>query len=76
MNIYLNNTTKLFRLFFIFAETVFINQIYILINVINFIFNKFKNDAIFKNLNFPFTKISDHKVFDREEAVLAMILMI
>ncbi|MEY4572820.1 MAG: hypothetical protein RLZ10_2077 [Bacteroidota bacterium] len=72
MNIYLNNTTKLFRLFFIFAETVFINQIYILINVINFIFKKFKNDAIFKNLNFPFTKISDHKVFDREEAVLAM----
>lgn len=69
MKIYVENLKFIISQFWHFIETVYINQIYILVNVISFVVNNAKKDAIFRDLNLAFIRNPDLEDCDRNKAI-------
>ena len=69
MKIYVEKIKLIISQFCNFIETVFINQIYILDNVISFIVNNARKDAIFRDLNLAFIRNPDLGHCDRNKAI-------
>jgi len=69
MKIYVENLKFIISQFWHFIETVYINQIYILVNVISFVVNNAKKDAIFRDLNLAFIRNPDLEHCDRNKAI-------
>jgi len=69
MKIYVEKMKIIISKFCNFIETVFVNQIYILVNVISFVVNNAKKDAIFRDLNLAFIRNPDLEHCDRNKAI-------
>ena len=69
MKIYVENLKFIISQFWHFIETVYKNQIYILVNVISFVVNNAKKDAIFRDLNLAFIRNPDLEHCDRNKAI-------
>ena len=69
MKIYVEKMKIIISKFCNFIETVFVNQIYILVNVISFIVNNARKDAIFRDLNLAFIRNPDLGHCDRNKAI-------
>jgi len=69
MKIYVEKMKLIISQFWYFIETVYINQIYILVNVISFVVNNAKKDAIFRDLNLAFIRNPDLEHCDRNKAI-------
>ncbi len=69
MKIYVEKMKLIISQFCNFIETVFVNQIYILVNVISFIVNNARKDAIFRDLNLAFIRNPDLGYCDRNKAI-------